>query len=210
MCSRYHMDGELLRELEKGWIDPETEKEENADFLSFLSASHDVCPSMKAPVLIHEPCEAPGKFCLREYRWGFPGVEGKGLVINARCETALEKKMFAESVEKRRCLIPASGFYEWSERKDKYFFTPKRAAGTEGGLLMMAGFYRKWEGEEGFVILTTRANASVSRIHPRMPLILGRADAEKWLEEGCEISAQLEKEPEELEREQLGQLSLFG
>lgn len=143
--------------------------------------------------------------------WGFPAPEGKGLVINARCETVLEKKLFSESVRTRRCLIPASGFYEWSQRKDPYFFAPQsvglqsfgmqsvgsqnsgpqsfgpQSVGPQSGqekgrLLLMAGFYRSWEGTERFVILTTRANASVCGVHPRMPLILEPEDARLWLE----------------------------
>ena len=118
--------------------------------------------------------------------WGFPAPEGKGLVINARCETVLEKKLFSESVRTRRCLIPASGFYEWSQRKDPYFFAPQsvgpQSGQEKGRLLLMAGFYRSWEGTERFVILTTRANASVCGVHPRMPLILEPEDARLWLE----------------------------
>ena len=152
-----------------------------------------------------------GELRLKKMVWGFPAQEGKGLVINARCETVLEKKLFSESVRTRRCLIPASGFYEWSQRKDPYFFAPQsvgpqsfgmqsvgsqnsgpqsfgpQSVGPQSGqekgrLLLMAGFYRSWEGTERFVILTTRANASVCGVHPRMPLILEPEDARLWLE----------------------------
>ena len=57
--------------------------------------------------------------------WGFPGFDKKGVIFNARSETALEKKTFRDSVKERRCIIPATGFYEWSEKKDKYFSAPR-------------------------------------------------------------------------------------
>lgn len=210
MCSRYHIRDKMPEMLKKIFPEEIQEDQEAAVCPPLLMTSCDILPSMKAPVLIRRQ----GRLCMLEAVWGFPGIEGKGLIINARSETALEKRMFAESVEKRRCLVPASGFYEWSETKDKYYFTPgKRNTGDTASALLMAGCYRRWEGETRFVILTTSANSSVGRIHPRMPLILEGEEAEKWLAEGEEASAisqLLKKAPAELEREQTGQLSLFG
>lgn len=218
MCSRYLIGDGTYEALKEGFF--EILDEEGEDFfLPFLSLRGDIRPSMEAPVLIRETEKnqtgmngngnSEGRLRLRKYVWGFPGVDGKGLIINARCETAADKKLFAESVQKRRCLIPAAGFYEWSGKKDPYFFAPGNPAGEKGSLLLMAGIYRKWEGQERFVILTTRANASVRGVHPRMPLILNREDAREWLREDCETARLLAKVPEELEREPLGQLSLF-
>ena len=161
MCSRYLIGDGTFEALKEGFF--EILDEEGEDFfLPFLSLRGDIRPSMAAPVLVREPS---GRLCMKKYVWGFPGVEGKGLIINARCETVLEKRLFAESVQNRRCLIPAAGFYEWSEKKDPYFFAPKGLEGGKGRLLLMAGFHRKWEGQERFVILTTQANASVHGVH---------------------------------------------
>lgn len=229
MCSRYLIGDGTFEALKEGFC--EILDEEGEDFfLPFLNLRGDIRPSMAAPVLLRETVwrkgaesmadggrpDSGGAGCdnsrlrMKKYIWGFPGVEGKGLIINARCETALVKRLFAESVQKRRCLIPAVGFYEWSERKDPYFFAPKGQDGGKGRLLLMAGFYRKWEGQERFVILTTQANASVQGVHPRMPLILSMEEAREWLREDCEVSRLLAKTPEELAREPLGQLSLFS
>lgn len=229
MCSRYLIGDGTFEALKEGFC--EILDEEGEDFfLPFLSLRGDIRPSMAAPVLLRETVWRKGaesmadggrpgsggagcdnsRLRMKKCIWGFPGVEGKGLIINARCETALDKRLFAESVQKRRCLIPAAGFYEWSERKDPYFFAPKGQEGGKGRLLLMAGFHRKWEGQERFVILTTQANASVQGVHPRMPLILNMEEAREWLREDCEVPRLLTKTPEELAREPLGQLSLFS
>ena len=205
MCSRYLIDKGTLEALKEGFFEILAEEGEDY-FLPFLSLRGDIRPSMTAPILVREE---DGRLHVHRSFWGFPGVEGKGLIINARCETALEKRLFSESVQKRRCLIPAAGFYEWAERKDPYFFAPIKEAQEKGRLLLMAGFYRKWEGKERFVILTTQANASVRGVHPRMPLILELSEAKEWLREDCELSRLLSGKPEELAGEPLGQLSLF-
>lgn len=110
--------------------------------------------------------------------WGFPHFRSKGVLINARAETAGEKKTFRESLETRRCVIPSTGFFEWKqdESKQKYLFT---LPGSEA--LYMAGLYRDYQGERRFVILTTAPNRSVEDIHNRMPLVLPREDIPRWL-----------------------------
>ena len=153
MCSRYLIGDGTFEALKEGFFEILDEEGEDS-FLPFLSLRGDIRPSMAAPVLLRETsgeremaeradgrkeqaAGAPDRLRMKKYIWGFPGVEGKGLIINARCETALDKKLFAESVQKRRCLIPAAGFYEWSERKDPYFFAPKGQEGGKGRLLLM-------------------------------------------------------------------------
>ena len=215
MCSRYRMEDRIWEALEEGF--PEIAAEEREDrFRPFLSLRGDIRPSMSAPVLVQKRSEPAASLesCrsmpeMKSCSWGFPDIQGKGLIINARCETVLEKKLFSESVRNRRCLIPASGFYEWSQQKDPYFFTRKGAENRRSGLLLMAGFYRKWDGQDRFVILTTQANESIKEIHPRMPLILTAEEGRKWLAEDGSFVSLLKKRPEELDREPLGQLSLF-
>jgi len=63
-----------------------------------------------------------------QMRWGFPAARSGGLMINARCESALQKPMFSESVMRRRCVIPAAGFYEWDRDKNKVTFFRKQKA----------------------------------------------------------------------------------
>ena len=85
--------------------------------------------------------------------WGFPSFRNKGVIINARSETVREKKLFASALEKRRCIIPSTGFYEWNAEKKKFLFNM-----PDSGMLYMAGIYDRFDGEDRFVILTTEAN----------------------------------------------------
>lgn len=133
-------------------------------------------------------------------RWGFPGFEKQKVLINARAETVLERKMFRDSVMQRRIIIPAAGFYEWNRQKEKVTFTEADVASDRTSLLFMAGFYNRFEGEERFIILTTGANESVRDVHDRMPLILERDELETWLYEDGKLEEMLQKEPGRLHR----------
>ena len=138
-------------------------------------------------------------------RPGFPGYEGKKLIFNARCESAMEKPMFREAVLHRRAVIPAAGFYEWNQGKQKYTFCRE-----SGDAMFMAGCYRKYEDGDRFVILTTQANASMEQVHDRMPLILERDEAVCWLLEDDASEELLRKAPPLLERRtEFEQLSIF-
>jgi len=142
---------------------------------------------------------------LTEMHWGFPQYQKKGLLINARAETALERKTFRESILHRRCVIPARHFYEWDSDKNKVtFFREDRP------VLFMAGFYNQFQDEVRFIILTTQANASVSPVHSRMPLILDEGELEDWVYDDIFTEYALHKTPTELLREQeYEQQSLF-
>jgi putative SOS response-associated peptidase YedK len=125
-------------------------------------------------------------------RWGFTSFDGKP-IINARSETASEKPMFRDSMRSRRCLIPASGYYEWKRdgvHKTKYrIYIP-------GDVLFLAGCWRVEAGggeqTDGggavtvprFVILTRDAAPWIAEIHDRMPVIIPRDDTEDWLRDG--------------------------
>ena len=108
-------------------------------------------------------------------------------LINARSETVEEKPSFRDAFRRRRCLIPADGFYEWRKeggRKQPYFFRHK-----EERPFGFAGLWDRWEGEDGQVInsctiLTTEANGVLRPVHDRMPVILRPEDYEPWLEAG--------------------------
>ena len=108
--------------------------------------------------------------------------------INARAESLTSKPFFRDSFRKRRCLIPANGFYEWQGRaghKQPYFF---RVKGAE--LFAFAGLWDHWDNpEQSFdscAIITTGANKAMKPVHDRMPVIVDPEDYEAWLEEGPE------------------------
>ena len=86
--------------------------------------------------------------------------------------------MFRDGVAARRCVVPATGFYEWDADKRRYLF--RMPARTE---LYMAALYGVFGGEARYCILTTQANASVAPVHHRMPLVLRKDQIAPWLEQ---------------------------
>ncbi len=179
MCGRYYVSDDTAREIEK--------IVRNLDRKLAVCRSGDVSPSTMATVLV----QPENSLAAADMKWGFPGYEGKSLLINARAESALEKRTFRESMRRRRCVIPASRFYEWNQKKEKFTF--RRADHVP--LLFMAGCYNLYDGKNRFVILTTQANASMASVHDRMPLILERSEMESWLtDDGC-VETLLKKKP---------------
>lgn len=105
------------------------------------------------------------------------------IAFNTKIETAARIPLWAESIEKRRCLIPAAGFYEWTKTAPKAEFLFRRPG---QGLFYIAGIYKSFKDEYGdqlerFSMLTTSANSTVGKIHERMPLILLPDECDEWL-----------------------------
>jgi putative SOS response-associated peptidase YedK len=106
-------------------------------------------------------------------------------MINARIETLKEKPSYRGSLKSKRCLVPASGYYEWHETKEgkvPYYIHEK-----DEPLFGFAGLYDEWKDEKGndiysFTIITTDANRFMSKIHHRMPVILSETTEDKWLD----------------------------
>ena len=137
--------------------------------------------------------------------WGFPRFDSRGILINARAETAMERHTFKESVLHRRCVIPAKGFWEWNRSKEKFSFER-----LDSQVLFMAGCYDCIDGQNRFVILTTEANSSVKPVHDRMPLILERNELESWVTDDNAVEYFLHKTPTLLERDaEYEQICLF-
>lgn len=132
----------------------------------------DIFPACKAPLYIPEH----GRARLAMARWGMQSPYRKGLIINARAETAAEKPMFREGLYNRRCAIPCNGFYEWSPQKERYAYTM-----AEAPLFYLAGLFTQEKDELHFVILTVPANASVAPVHHRMPLLMYQETVRSWL-----------------------------
>ena len=130
---------------------------------------------------------------LESLRWGFvPNwyrtVNAGPLLINARSETIAQKPAFANASQERRCLIPCSGFYEWSKdlegNKIPWFITR-----NDNAPMVFGGVWQEWSDEIGIIktcaIVTTASNTKLSRIHHRLPLVLERSNWGLWLgEEG--------------------------
>ena len=122
-------------------------------------------------------------------RWGLVPRWAKDPAVgarmnNARAETVAEKPSFREAYRRRRCLIPANGFYEWKSeggRKQPYYIYP-----GGGELFAFAGLWEQWNDLQTCCIITTEANAKMASVHDRMPVILAAGDFAKWFagEEG--------------------------
>lgn len=181
MCGRYFITEETIRKAEQlvKTID-----------LS-LAGKKEIFPSQKAPIITKYGEEYATELC----NWGFQRFDKKGLMINARAETALERRMFRKSLLERRCLIPAAGFYEWDREKNKIAFYKESSS-----IIFMAGFYKTDKDGSRFVILTTQANQSVREIHERMPIIVEERDIEDWFRNET-FEHLLHKEPEHLSHE---------
>ena len=192
MCGRYYVDDETAKEIEKivRSVDEQLKRE-----------AKDIHPTESAPVLVSSES---GIKC-EHYKWGFPGIMDKSLVINARSESAIEKKIFSEAVEHRRIVIPAAGFYEWNKHKEKSTFTRR-----DSKVLYMAGVYSRYDDGNRFVILTTAANESMESVHDRMPLILEENEIVPWIENRNKTEVFLRKIPCRLNRTtEFEQMTLF-
>ena len=208
MCGRFYVDEGTAREIERviRGVDLRMQKMRTGDIYPSQSAGILTCHSQqKNPLSAGPAAKNSPALELNEMHWGFPQYQKKGLLINAKAETALERRTFRENVLHRRCVIPARQFYEWDSDKNKVtFFREDRA------VLFMAGFYNRFQDEVRFIILTTQANASVSPVHNRMPLVLDEGELEDWVYDDKFTEYVLHKTPTELRREQeYEQQSLF-
>ena len=193
MCGRYHIDDDTTKEIEK-LIRQAGERLSQETAAALLRIrERDVRPTEEAPVLL----AAGGGIGCAWLRWGFPLQQGteKGLVFNARCESAAEKPLFREGIRHRRSVVPASSFYEWDSGRTKFSFRQEQE-----NALFMAGCCRPYRDGEHFVILTTAANSSMEPVHDRMPLILSREEAICWLLDPGRTDELLRKVPAPLER----------
>jgi putative SOS response-associated peptidase YedK len=127
---------------------------------------------------------------LGELKWGLipPWAKDERIgskMINARSETVDSKPAFRKSLRKKRCLIPADGFYEWKRQESSK--QPMRVVMKDRSLFSMAGLYETWIRPDGAkvsscTILTTEPNELMAPIHDRMPVILSREDEALWLD----------------------------
>jgi len=182
MCGRYKLStpGEDLRNV-FGFVEHPN-----------LAARYNIAPTQEAPVL-RQRREPKGERTLQNLRWGLIPSWAKDIklaatLINARGETVDSKPAFANAFRKRRCLVPADGFYEWtgaSPGKQPYLI-----ARRDGAPFAFAGLWERWidrrDGKEtpldSFTIVTTDANALLRPLHERMPVILPDSAYAAWLD----------------------------
>jgi putative SOS response-associated peptidase YedK len=181
MCGRFtltiHHFGSVIESLE-AVIEPE--------LLAGYRPRYNVAPGQQHWILRSES----GRREIVPADWGLINSWSKDPAvayrqINARAETAAERPAFRQAFQKRRCLCPADGFYEWcgprKAREPHWFHAPDRS------LLLFAGLYEGWtdpstgELKTTFTIITTEANDVVRPVHDRMPVLIGRDRIDSWL-----------------------------
>ena len=187
MCGRYYVEPESSDELLELIVEAKRKSDE--------VKTGEVFPTDTAAVIANNRQLKPAVFPMR---WGFER-RGGGLVIDARSETASEKQLFRESAQLRRCLIPASGYFEWERRADgkvKYAMRPK---GKE--LLYLGGLYTKPEpgALPRFTILTREAADGISFIHDRMPVIVPKEKEADWLSQQLTLDELLDDAETDME-----------
>ena len=191
MCGRYQFDSEvniaelqnIVEQLNKTYYGTEALK---------AMKTGEIFPTDMAPVITFDGMAEEPKIM----RWGFPKWDSAGVFINARSETAEEKPLFKSSFLSGRCLIPATGFFEWQHNQGSAHKTKYLLRTSDYPLLYMAGLYHFHKNLAGllapsFVVLTTAANASMSSIHDRMPLILSGDSRLGWLRDVAEARSLL-------------------
>ena len=187
MCCRYYIDPDseietYIRAAEHSPLKERLERELSKPMLT----SGEVRPTDLVPVIATDKSRIPTVFPMV---WGFHLPDSKVPIINARVETAREKVTFRESWENRRCVIPASYYFEWehlttaSGKKktgEKFRIQPER-----NSIVFFAGLYRVEEIKglkvPVFTILTTEAAEEVRFIHDRMPVMLAKDDVDRWV-----------------------------
>lgn len=186
MCSRYYFDNDTMNDILNIVVETDAS-------LRGMQTDRDIYPTDDAAVIIRN---AAGGVKLSKIKWGYPGINGSGIIINARAESALDKKMFQGGIRHRRAVIPAGYFYEWNRSKEKNTFRRK-----DRDTVYMAGFYDLTDAGERFIVITTQANASMIKIHDRMPLILEKRQIKDWVLDDTAVGHFLRQTPVLLDRE---------
>lgn len=184
MCGRYVIEPvdpailEMIREINRTKL---------AELFSAanqppITQGGEIVPSSVVPVIASSKT---GERKVFPMKWGFsqPSAAGRSgtLLINARSETAAEKPTFREAWQKHRCVIPASGYYEWEHDAKKKPGQKYRIHPAGKDHVWLAGLYRMEAGIPAFVILTRQADDSLAWMHDRMPLMLPEEDVGQWI-----------------------------
>jgi len=179
MCGRY-----VLRRL-KDWLDDAFAELKIRPDLSFLER-YNIAPTQNVPAVRWEQ-DGP---TLVNLRWGLipswakdPSIGNR--MVNARAESLAAKPAFRTAFQRRRCLIPADGFYEWQTRAGQKQKQPHLIYLKNDRPFAFAGIWDRWETPnetiESFSIITTQANSLIKPIHDRMPVILTGKNLDLWI-----------------------------
>jgi putative SOS response-associated peptidase YedK len=183
MCGRFALTTSGATLAEEFEVDTTSTK-----MMSALGPRYNIAPTQPVVAVRLEP--KSGERELVFFQWGFIPAWAKdpkigARMINARSESVAEKPAFRAAFKRRRCLIPADGFYEWQRQDGKK--QPLYIHSSNNHVFAFAGLWETWQGADGSeidscTILTTEANDLVRPIHDRMPVIIEPDDYNLWLE----------------------------
>ncbi len=182
MCGRFFLDADFEDVMRHYFGEPRIAK---TDAKNLTYETGEFFPSTDIPV-IHRGKEV--KRAIHMMKWGFEPAFLKKLIINARSETLEQKPMFKDAFVRRRCLVPASGYYEWHNQK-KHAIRVK-----DKRIISLAGLYDRFLDKDGnafwaVTLLTKDANESISAVHDRMPVIIDKASESMWLSKEYPLNA---------------------
>ncbi|MEO5906642.1 MAG: SOS response-associated peptidase [Saprospiraceae bacterium] len=169
----------------------ELEERFRANFYSEDLERYNPLPNFNvAPTQLHPVITQQEPSVIHLYRWGLIPFWAKDIkigskMINARIEGIAEKPAFRQAFEKRRCLVPFDGYYEWMKTPEGKI--PYRIKVTNTDIFSMAGLYEVWKGTDGkeiksFTIITQEADPQIAHLHDRMPLILLPEQEKLWID----------------------------
>ena len=171
MCGRFSLDVS---------IDVLIERYKAIKNMEEFKLPDEIFPTNTVPIVINKD-----NIQLSMMKWGFMPEFTKKPIINARAETADIKPLFRNSFYNKRCLVPATSFFEWENLDGKKI---KRRISVKGeNIFSLAGLYnifrdKNGQEQESFTIITTDANENMKKIHHRMPVILPKEMEEYWLD----------------------------
>ena len=151
---------------------------------SNLAPRWNVAPSQSSPIITSQGMTND----LEMAGFGLEGVIAHKSLINARSETITQKPTFASAFHNHRCLVIASGWYEWQEKKKPYHIQL-----NDGRVMAFAGLYFNKGKSKNFVIVTSEATGNLATIHHRTPLVLASQDWQTWLQGPSEQAQDLLK-----------------
>lgn len=195
MCGRYTLINLAALTQAFPWIDEPPPEQ---------PARYNIAPTQPILVVANNSADR-----FEHFHWGLIPSWAKdraigNRMINARAETLAEKPAFRTALRRRRCLVPADGFYEWKKDSGGKTKTPMRITMASGEVFAFAGLWDAWQAPDGSVVpsctlITTEPNELMSDIHDRMPVILKRQDYDAWLDpaerEADELTALLKPYP---------------
>jgi putative SOS response-associated peptidase YedK len=177
MCGRYSIKVSQV----------DLEKEFRVADAAFLNPRYNAAPGQRLPIIR----SIDDVNSIETVRWGIipswsPDGKSNFMMINARADGLAKSRVFKKLLDRQRCLVPASGFYEWEKRTEGK--QPVHIVRKDGRPFGMAGLWERWTSKdeakttESFTIITTDANDFLSPLHDRMPVILDKGCFDRWLD----------------------------